>query len=380
MKKKTFSILIVLLLLFITPVHAKDINHFYTDANQKVKFEDKVNGDSAIAGEAVDILGNIDGIGFIAGKEVNVKGTIEYGFVAGSDVSINGTVNKNLYAAGKTITITNDANIKRDSFMAAEKIVIEGTINRDVTLGASELIIKESSTIEGDLKTAADQITIEDGATIKGTFKYNKDAKTNIGKEANINKTKTYSQNENTKSTPVYETLLISIFNMIVVFVVFKTFMPKTTSKYTEMYTDTQKYINNLGTGIIMLIVIPLLTIFLLVSSIGMYLGLILLALYFICIYLAYIISGMILGDLIFNKLLKHNINSYFSGIIGIVILEVLMTIPYIGGIITVAAITLGLGTIYKTIVIEEHKKEKKENNKQVIEAELIKKNTKKKN
>ena len=50
MKKKIFSILIMLTLFVIAPVEAKEINSFHTVADDNVTFEDTVNGDSANAG------------------------------------------------------------------------------------------------------------------------------------------------------------------------------------------------------------------------------------------------------------------------------------------------------------------------------------------
>ena len=111
MKKKIFGILIMLTLFVIAPVEAKEINSFHMVSDDNVTFEDTVNGDSAIAGNLVDIIGNIDGIGFIAGQKVNVNGNLEYGFLAGQNVNINGQISKNIYAAGETITLSKDANI-----------------------------------------------------------------------------------------------------------------------------------------------------------------------------------------------------------------------------------------------------------------------------
>ena len=77
MKKKIFSLLILLALFITIPVEAKEINDFHAVADDNVKFEDTVNGDSAIAGNIIDMLGNIDGIGFIAGNNININGNLE---------------------------------------------------------------------------------------------------------------------------------------------------------------------------------------------------------------------------------------------------------------------------------------------------------------
>ena len=373
MKKKILSILAILSLFVIAPVHAKDINHFYANANDNISFKDKVIGDSAIAGNLVDIIGNIDGIGFIAGNTVNVNGNLEYGFIAGNTININGTIEKNAYIAGNDITISKESKINRDLFMASNTITIEGTVNRNISLGASELIVKSTAKIEGNLNIEADKITIEDGSTINGTLKHNENAKTNISNNANIKKIETYKEKEVNNDNSNYSEIFISIINMIVVFAVFATILPKTCDKTIKMYEDQNKYIKNAGIGLLLLICIPVICLLLLISSVGIGLGLVLLGLYIIGLYLSYIISGFILGDLIITKLLKQDINNYFIGIIGIILLKLLTLIPYSGGLISFIALILGLATIYNLIIVDEPKEKTKKD--KVIDAEIIKKN-----
>lgn len=377
MKKKIFSILVILSLFVVAPVHAKDINNFYANANDTISFKDKVIGDSAIAGNLVDIIGNIDGIGFIAGNTVNVNGDIEYGFIAGNKITVNGTIEKNAYIAGNDITISSDAKINRDLFMASNTIIIEGTVNRNISLGASELIVKSTAKIGGNINVEADKITIEDGATINGTLKHNEKAKTNIGNNANIKKIEAYKEIEVENDTNDLSEALISIVNMFVVFIVFTSIFQKTCAKTKEMYEGKNKYIKNAGTGLLLLICVPVVCLLLLISSVGLSLGLVLFGLYIIGLYLAYITSSFVLGDLIITKLLKKDINNYFVGIIGIVLLKLLTLIPHIGGLISFIALILGLATIYNLIIVDEKEETKKD---KVIKAEIIKKSNTKKN
>ena len=377
MKKRIFGILLVISLLIITPVHAKDINHFYANADKNIKFEDKVIGDSAFAGNLVDILGNIDGIGFIAGNTVNVNGSMEYGFVAGKDITVNGSIQKSIYIAGANVTISKDAKINRDVFIVSDTVTLEGIINRDASIGASELIIKTGTKIEGNVDTNADKITVQEGVTISGTLKYNENAKTNISNEATIKSTETYKETEkaDTKTTN-YNSALRSIINVIVVFVVITAVFSKTTPKTIKIYEDNKKYLKNAGIGLMILCCVPIVSLLLLISTLGTSLGLILIVLYILGLYLSQIFTGFILGDAIFNKLIKKELNPILIGIIGIIVLKLLMIIPDIGGLITFVSLILGLGTIYELVFV----KEKKQNKEKVIEAKIKEKTKVKKN
>lgn len=372
MKKKIFGILIMLTLFAIAPVEAKEINSFHMVSDDKVTFEDTVNGDSAIAGNLVDIIGNIDGIGFIAGQTVNVNGNLEYGFLAGQNVNINGQISKNIYAAGETITLSKDANIGKDLFLAGDSINLNGNIQRNINIYASTVTIKKGTTINGNITIEASNIKVEDGASIKGTLKYNEDAKNDISDNSNIGKITTYEKEKNEGFNT--SEILSSILNMVVVFLSITIIIPKTLDKTNEIYEKkNNNYIKNIGIGFLILICIPLISLILLASNIGVYLGLILVALYAIAIYLSFIISGYILGNLILVKLMKLNTNKYLSGIIGIILLKILMVIPVLSTIICLIAITLGLATIWN--LLQKNEEENKKDNK-ITEAKIVEKKT----
>ena len=372
MKKKIFGILIMLTLFVIAPVEAKEINSFHMVSDDKVTFEDTVNGDSAIAGNLVDIIGNIDGIGFIAGQKVNVNGNLEYGFLAGQNVNINGQISKNIYAAGETITLSKDANIGKDLFLAGNSINLNGNIQRNINIYASTVTIKKGTTINGNITIEASNIKVEDGASIKGTLKYNEDAKNDISDNSSIGKITTYEINKDEGFNT--SEILSSILNMVVVFLSITIIIPKTLDKTNEIYEKkNNNYIKNIGIGFLILICVPLISLILLASNIGVYLGLILVALYAIAIYLSFIIAGYILGNLILVKLMKLNTNKYLSGIIGIILLKILMVIPVLSTIICLIAITLGLATIWN--LLQKDEEENKKDNK-ITEAKIVEKKT----
>ena len=161
---------------------------------------------------------------------------------------------------------------------------------------------------------------------------------------------------------------------MVVVFLSITIIIPKTLDKTNEIYEKkNNNYIKNIGIGFLILICVPLISLILLASNIGVYLGLILVALYAIAIYLSFIIAGYILGNLILVKLMKLNTNKYLSGIIGIILLKILMVIPILSTIICLIAITLGLATIWN--LLQKDEEENKKDNK-ITEAKIVEKKT----
>lgn len=369
MKKKIFGLILALALLVIAPVSAEEINKFHSVADENVKFEDIVHGDSAIAGNLVDIVGNVDGIGFIAGNTVNVNGELEYAFVAGNSINVNGKVLKSAYIAGNLINFSKDTTIERDLSIAGSSITLSGNLNRDVNAGGSKVVITSDAKIKGDVNINADEIVVEKGATIGGTLKYNENAKADISKEASLTSVRTYDVEEtSSNNNTTFTSTLISVANMLVVFAVIALVFPRVANKTMETVESKEtNYLKSFGIGLLILICTPIIALFLLISSIGISLSLIVLALYAVCLYLAYIVSGIALGNLIINKLLKQNANIFLTGIIGIIVLKVIILIPYIGGLISLIALCIGLALIVSLVEIkEENKKADK-----VIEAKI---------
>lgn len=372
MKKKLLALLVLLTFMIAIPVEAKEINDFYATSDDNVKLQDTVNGDSAIAGNIIDMAGNIDGIGFIAGQTINIKGNLEYGFIAGQNITINGNITKNIYAAGQNITFTKDASIGRDIFLAADTITLNGNLERNINISASKVIIENGTTINGNINIDTSEIIIKDNVKIEGTLKYNNTAKETISKNAQIAKTQTYKTTDNNQINTTE--ILQSILNMVVVFLCITILVPQTIDKTEKIYNNKKtNYLKNIGIGFLLLICIPLISILLLVSNIGVYLGLIIAGLYLIALYISFIISGFILGNLLLKKLMNLNTNKYLSGIIGIILLKLLMLIPVLGTILGLIALTLGLSTIWNLV-------QKDDNNQKAIEKqeETPKKDTKK--
>ena len=373
MKKKIFGFLILLIVLVTSPVSAKEINDFYSTSGNNVKLEDTINGDSAIAGNIIDMIGNIDGIGFIAGETVNVKGSLEYGFMAGNNITVDGVISKNIYAAGNIITFTKNASIGRDIFLAGNEVVLNGNLDRNISISATRVVLEDNLTINGNIKINASSIVVKNGANIKGELSYNEDINKDISNTANIGKITTYKIEKNSSFN--VKDLLQSTLNMIIVFLVITIIIPKSLEKSENIYNESNKYAKNIGIGALFLICVPLISLLLILSNIGISLGIILGLIYGICIYLSYIVSGFILGNLLLGKVMKLNTNKYLSGIIGIIIIKIVSIIPIFGVLVSILALLLGLGTIWNLIGCSNNKKEEPKTN--IVDAEIKEKSSK---
>ena len=377
MKKFIFTLILVITLITgIGTVNANEINNFYSKIDDNLTFKKDVNGDTALIGQKINSKGNIFGIGFIAGETVNAEGQIDYGFFAGNNIKIKGNIKNSLYIAGNNIIFAKTATIGKDAFIAGENITLEGNLKRNVKLYGTSINIKEGTTINGNINIKANDITIENNVIINGTLKYNEDSKINIKNKDTIKNVKTIKTKENKKINTA--NLLNSLFNIVVVFIVIITILPKSADKTIKAYQDknVKSYIKSCGNGLLILVCMPIICLMLLMSNIGVNLGLILSGTYLIALYLSYIYSGLIFGDLLLVKVLNLKPNKYLNGIIGVLLIKILAIIPTVGAIVTLLSITLGLNAIYNLIIVKSKKQDSKEN---IKEAKIIK-TTKRKN
>lgn len=379
MKKRFLALILMAFSLFIfSGVNAQDINSFYAEAKQNVKMADKIIGDSALAGALVDIDGEIEGIGFVAGQTINLNGDLDYGFLAGQNVKVVGHVDKNVYIAGNTIDFTEDSSIGRDSKIVGESITLSGRFGRDVLAAGSKIIISDKTIIDGNVTFEADEIEIAGNVTIDGTLKYNKDAKIDINDSASIKNIEKTKQIKNEKKINIKD-VITSIINLIVAILVLALLLPKAITKTNEIYDDKKfnDYAKKFAIGLLFIICIPIASLILLASHIGTSLGLIFIAIYIITLYLAYGLAGYIFGDLIFNKALKLNINKYLIIIIGIILIKLLALIPILGGLIVLVTTSIGIATLWDLVKENDDESLKKVESKKESESDKIKNRTK---
>ena len=380
MKKKIFMLFFLGLILMFgaVNVNADEIKTFYADAGENVTLEDDVIGESALAGTIVDVIGNIDGIGFLAGETVNSSGNLEYGFIAGNTVNVSGMVEKSLFVAGTELNLTDTAKVGRDFFGIGEKIIISGSLARNVNLTATSVTIGDNTVINGDVKIDATNITIGDNVVIHGTLNYNDDANLDISDNGTIVPSiKKYS---NVTEDEGFDTsaLLSSMVNLVIVFLVITIVIPKAIDKTEVLYknADIHKWIKSIGFGFALYLCIPIVCLILLLSNIGIALGLIIVALFAISIYLSYIFAGFVFGNLLLVKGLKLKSNKYLSGIIGILLIKLLVTLPVIGPFIGFICATIGIAIIWNLVIAngkEDNMVNAVKSKEEVKKAEVVK-------
>lgn len=342
MKKIVYSLLVMIITLVCIPVNAKD--NFY--ASQDLKLNKEYDSTVFAAGNNVTATGRVDGISFIAGNDIFVENERDYLFAAGNIINIKKVTTKDAFIAGSNINI--EESKIRDLYAAGEKITISSDIDGKAYIGGGEVTI--NSTIKGDIKVSAERIILGEKANIEGTLKYPENAKISKEKDTKIAKEKTYkvkASSTKEKTKEMFIDFLCTVSSMILIGLLLLSLNKKTFDKIEKIEKTAASVFKTTLLGLAVLVLVPILSVILISSTIGIGLGVICLLMYGIMFYLSILPTAYFLGNWIAADKIE---NKYLLFAISILAVYVLRLIPIIGGLVTIISLCFGLGVYTKLI------------------------------
>lgn len=305
------------------------VEKFNIDFNDNVTSKKEINGSSIIGGNNVDVENVVKGIDLTLGNNVTYNSNSDYSLVFGNTITMKGITNNDSFIFGNAVTFDKDYKSLRDLTVFSSSLILKGNIDRDVIIYASSVVIEDAE-IKGNVRISATSIEIKN-STIEGVLSYNEDANIIIDENNNINLKETFKEVVESESTDPMD-IMISYASTLFTFVVLALIFPRIFTKYETKFKDLtlSKFISMIGYGLLLLIVIPIIFALLLVVGISIPVSLLLLNFYVVIICLATIISGYLIGLLVWNKFIKKEINILLVGLVGITIMQVLLLIPYV--------------------------------------------------
>lgn len=341
--KGKLKLLLILLLFVVTPVFAASDDLLI--ANDTVTVEEEKAGTAFMLGNDVTAKGTVDGISFIAGNNVNVENKSDYLFSAGNTVKLENASFKDGFLAGTTVELS-DSFVERDVYAAGSTVRLSSTIGRNANIAGSTVVV--TGTVNGDLTIAASTIEIKDGAEVKGTLYYSEDASITISPNAIINKKVAKEINKLTIFDSFKSRLfgnLFSFANMLVVGLLLLLLVPKLFEKISGY--GKESILSNLGIGLLSLIAIPITTIILLITIVGLSSSLLLLACYIILVYLSTLFASYYIGNILLSNKIKSKFLILVISLLGVYLLKL---IPFVNILTSICVLGIGLGLIIRII------------------------------
>ena len=339
MKNKIIYLITILLVLLTIPVaYAKQNNNLYVDENVEIKEEIKKS--LFTAGNNIVLKSGIDGLNFTAGNNINISSTQDYLFTAGNNINIEKATSKDMFIAGNTINISNSSI--RDLYVAGSTIRIDSPVEGTIYAGGDNITL--NSTVEEDVYLEASNIRIGKETVIKGTLYYPEDAEISIAESASIAKQiKSSVEDVSTKITPIdiIRENFYSYLSILLIGLLLLRFSEKLFKILEKKEKSFNEVIKTMGIGFLFLIGLPIISLCLLLTVIGVSISIISLILYVILIYLSVIPSAYYFGNMLFKDKID---NKYLLLGISLFIVYILRIVPIIGGVVSFISLLFGLG------------------------------------
>jgi len=361
------TLLLALLILPVGIVHASGLeagNNVYVTKDQiisgnffatgdTITIDGTINGDLISAAKTINVNGHIDGDIIAIAQSVNVNGDVGGNVrVVTNSLNLNGSVGRNVSAASNDIIMGPNSNIGWDALILAVNTEIRGNITGSLNGRIVQGLIagKIGKNVDLTLANSSKQSLIVSPETvIGGDFNYTSNNTANISDKASITG-KTTQKNLPAKNINWLQIYLwanlFSIFSALVVGLVIIFIGKNISSKIlAKMEKNPSKLILP---GIVLSLILPPIALLLLFTIIGIPLAIITIAWWLIMAYIAKILTALLVGQLIIKKMSKKDeASSIISLILGVVLCWLLFTIPFIGWMLSLIAIWLGLGGIY---------------------------------
>lgn len=366
MKKFLTSLFFCLLYLFVaSPIAAAEFKvasenneNITIEANEKVSnlyaaanlltINAEVGKSLYLAGNVVTINGDVEDDLKAGGSTVLVKGNVNgSAHLGGGTVTVNSKIADDLFIGGGTVNIANTAKVGGDLYIGGGAVDLQAPVVGDVFIGGGQVTI--NSTINGNIKVNADNLILGEKAVLKGDLTYSSPNELKQSEEATITGVVNYTKIEKEifhaeASTDNKE--LGSIFGIFIVctlvlkviaallssFVLFLLFkgLVKTLQK-----EALDNFWTKVGLGFILMIILPIASIFLFFTLIGIWLAGLNLLIFILLAILADAMANIMFGFLIIKLFKKKNVELNWKVVlIGALSLPFISMIPIIGGLI----------------------------------------------
>ena len=321
-------------------------NYFYVGTDD-VYLSIPVEGDVFIvSGGTVNIDTTVTGNAFICSPSVIISenATVNASmFTVTNSLNIVGSIGVNVYNVSDDFTL--GGIIKNDLFNTSNKATLNGAIYDSANISSENITISEDANIEKNLNYSSKEVINIPDNIVKGEIKYSL--------------IDTKQDNSFDLNDFIFSVISFMIF-VIVIFMISKWLNCEFINNYPDFAQNLPK---SLLYGLLGLIITPIVCILLLILGVTINLSLVLMAIYFILLFISSSIVIIALAKLMSDKLHTkfEKANDTLLSILSIAVLslvyKILQLIPTFGIIVTFAFVIVGIGILIKSIIPTKEQK-----------------------
>lgn len=269
-------------------------------------------------------------------------------FCLGNSLTLaSGESVESLVAIGCNVTIEQGATIRDDLANFGGNVSIAGTVGGNIAMFGGNVSLAESAVVNGGITSMGGNIQRAPGATVQGGINQHRG---NLAPIAPVAPLQPFSPN------PFFRPFVygFDLLGGIVTALAFAAlgalvviFAPNPTRRIRE--AAEAKPLNTAGVGCLTLIVLPILSILLLITLIGIPVALILGLLSAVAWIFGSIGVGLLAGEKILQAFKARDILPVVAVILGVVVLMIVGQVPILGWLISFIVGLIGLGAVVLT-------------------------------
>ncbi|WP_445475819.1 hypothetical protein ACT9XH_03530 [Methanococcoides methylutens] len=310
-----------------------------------------VLGDVVATGGTVKIYGNITGDLIVAAGDVTITGSVGDDIRAAcGNFELSGYVGDDLLVTAGTVSTNATARIGGDTTIRSGDADLAGNFGGLLDVSTGELMF--SGNVEGDAKLDASDLTIRPESSIKGDLEYSSSKEISIpagivGEEIKPERTEQREDSFDGDGVLKVISFIGKIAYYLLLFALGVILILVFPEKTEEIVKDIQEEpFKNIAVGLLLLIGSILGSAVLMITIIGIPIALFLLLLLFIVLLIAKIYTAMWLGEITFRKA-GFEYNQWAVLAAGLFLLLILTELPFVGGIISLLATLVAMGSMY---------------------------------
>ncbi|MBC7836967.1 polymer-forming cytoskeletal protein [Acetobacteraceae bacterium] len=324
-----------------------------------------VVGDLYLAGGTLSSAGSVEGDVYAGGGTVIVSGAVKQDVVigggtisvladvgddvriGGGTIAVQGSVAGDVVIGGGDITVSS-ARIGGDVLIGGGSIHLESAVEGNIKIAGGDVYI--NGPVKGDVNIQANTVTLGSKAVIAGNLKYRASSEATMEEGATVLGTTTYEPAPQKNNGAFFSALisaaaLLKLFMLIVGALFFGLLLRRFTS--TVVVTAYTRPLIEIGRGFVFLVVAPIVSILLLVTLVGIPLGVLGLFSYIAILIVGCCIAPIVLGSWLYRWYTKGELEVHWKSILlGVVTYFIIGIVPIVGGLVQFALMLLTLGAI----------------------------------
>jgi hypothetical protein len=315
-----------------------------------ISIEGTVNGNVIAGGGTITVSGTITRDLIVGGGTVNVTGHVGGSIIAaGGNLTLNGPVEHDIVATGGMIDIGSGATIGRDLVIAGGNASVSAPVARRIQMSSGSLTIRGH--VAGDVRGRVDHLKL-DGAQIGGNLDYTSNNHVELVNGARVAGTTTRHTPTDSRGAGngfldwLRELIGIFALGLILIFL-----LPGISTRAIDTLR-AQPWLS-LGIGAAILVIPPIVALIVFVIGVligGWWLGVLLIPLWILALAVGYVVSGFLVGRLLFARLGWGGYHDALALLGGLFVLTLVGLLPVLGGFVGVAALVLGAGALALTV------------------------------